>query len=145
MSNYFQTDFSFLDGLISEPVKVTKPKRPGRSFAIADRVVKVGYVSEKRGTKLSAEHKSKVSASLKGIHKGREISQDYRDKISATLKRRHAAGEIDTTRARNPIQTPNGIYPSRHAVAAAAGVSLWTVGDWCRRYPKHYYVIKELR
>jgi transposase-like protein len=40
-----------------------------------------------------------------------------------------------------PIMTPNGVFPSRSAVAAAADVNATTVSRWLKKFPNDYYYI----
>jgi hypothetical protein len=56
---------------------------------------------------------------------------------------KHTTETIDKIRATKlkAIMTPNGVFPSRLAVAQAAGVHPTRVSVWVKKWPKHYYYV----
>jgi hypothetical protein len=46
-----------------------------------------------------------------------------------------------SVRKSKPIMTPHGLFPSRAAVAKAAGVWVTTVRDWMKKYPNDFYYV----
>ncbi len=96
----------------------------------------------------SAETRSKISANHKGGYPkgglkgpspllGREFTAEQRQNVSKGRKGIPAKN-------RKPIMTPNGPFPSLSAVAEAAGVKPGKVWIWMKRWPEHYYYIKEV-
>jgi hypothetical protein len=86
----------------------------------------------------SPETRAKMSRSLKG----REV---WNKGIPATEERKAniALSKIgkELPKKWKPIMTPNGVFPSAKAVAAAAGVTYVTVWNWMKRWPNDYYYI----
>jgi hypothetical protein len=82
-----------------------------------------------------------MSLALSKANKGKARSMDFRRNLSAA-------------RAKNkgPIHTPNGVFPTRYALAehlyAVLGLSsinmaIRKIDYWCKVYPNDYYFIKE--
>ena len=82
---------------------------------------------------VSLETRAKMSASQKGKNKGKKRSAETRAKMSAN----------HTRPAAKLLMTPNGLYPSRKAVAKAANVCPETISNWIKKWPEHYYYINK--
>ena len=125
-----------------------------------------GRPGNRKGITLSAETRAKISASMKGkthsadtrakwsdAHTGKTLSAETRAKISAGLKGRKGWNEGKTLSAEHrakiiaakakPIITPYGLFPSVRAVAEASGKPIYTVQSWVKKYPEHYYYVKD--
>lgn len=127
--SYITTDILVEEVVEKQPTK-TKSKQYTDEIKLTWR-----HVAETRA-KMSAGHKGKkhsaeTLAKIGAGNKGKTISAEQRAKISAARSR--------------PMMTPNGIYPSLKAVATAAGVNTTTVHTWKKKWPEHYYHIKETK
>jgi hypothetical protein len=111
--------------------------------------------SEEARAKISAANRSKAwsaetCAKISARHKGKIISAECRAKMSAASKGRPkspehrakiSAGHKNKGVGTKPLMTPNGLYPSRKAVAEAANVPFWTVDSWIKKWPQHYFYL----
>lgn len=85
-----------------------------------------------RGRRHSAESRQRWSELAKVREANRVISDETRAKLRKTSR------ILD-------VMTPNGVFPSRAAVARAAGVQPATINRWMKKWPEHYYYIKEAK
>jgi len=70
-------------------------------------------------------------AHLSAINTGKKLSAEHRKKISTNSKQAR------------PVMTPHGVFPSKIAVARAAGTYIEKVTYWMKRYPEHFYFIED--
>lgn len=81
------------------------------------------------------------------LHKGRVVSATTRALMVRNMNDPALRAKINTPESRakrlatmsTPVMTYYGVFPSRRAVAEAAGVSCETVRSWMKKYPDHYY------
>ena len=153
----------------------SKPRRKPQVESAGIRWTWSAEAREKRrqaklGKTLSAKTRAKISHSHKTSEKaararaancelarqantGRRHSAELKARWSEIAKRREANRIIsDETRAKlaktsriRDVMTPNGVFPSRVAVARAAGVDGSTIDRWMKKWPEHYYYIKEAK
>ena len=159
MKDLFQTDLSWLDAeLGAAPVQQTK-----RNAKPADAETSVRWTWSAEGrAKISHSHKTSEKAAraratncelARQANTGRKHSAELKARWSEIAKVREANRVIsDETRAKlsktsriRDVMTPNGVFPSRAAVARAAGVHPKTVDGWMKRWPQHYYYIKDAK
>jgi hypothetical protein len=106
----------------------------------ADTIAK--RVAKTTGLKRTEEQKARIGlanstktrteeqkAHLSAINTGKKLSAETRAKVSANSKQAR------------PVMTPHGVFPSKIAVARAAGTYIEKVTYWMKRYPKHYYFV----
>ena len=67
------------------------------------------------------------------------LSDEAKKRISEARKK--TKGLYKNTYQSKPVMTYYGPYPSKTAVARAAGVDPGTVSNWIKKYPEHYYYI----
>jgi hypothetical protein len=84
----------------------------------------------------SAETRAKMSAS----RKGKTFSAETRAKIGAAGKGKAISAEHRASISK-PMMTPNGVFPSKNAVAVAANTTTVTIARWMKKYPEHYYYL----
>jgi hypothetical protein len=87
--------------------------------------------------KMSEETRAKKSAARKG-KPGKKHSEETRAKISDAHKGKKRE---DGWKWSKPVMTPNGLYPSKKAVAEAANVSTVSVDKWIKKWPEHYFFL----
>ena len=86
---------------------------------------------------LTAEQRAKIG----DRHRGKIVSEATRRKQSESAKKR----KRELNKTGKPIMTPNGVFPSVMEVSRVAGVTYSTVHYWMKKYPKHYYYIKDAK
>jgi hypothetical protein len=108
-------------------------------------------VSEETRAKLRARPKQVVSEETRAklreagkkawatTRKGYVVSEEARAKMSQAKKGRRRPLNVTG----KPIMTPNGIFPSVMQVSRVAGVSYDRVHYWMKKWPQHYYYIKD--
>jgi hypothetical protein len=109
----------------------------------------IGFSDEQKA-KMSASRRGRVltpdwRAKIGNAHKGREVSAETRAKLSANYRRpwsEESSAKLSAIKS-TPVMTPNGLFPSRKAVARAAGVGPATITRWMRKWPEHYYFVKK--
>jgi hypothetical protein len=99
---------------------------------------------KKRGP-MSTELKKKLSdASIGKKNTGEKtkmlISQNIKEYYKSNPNARKGKRNQDSNRGKQ-LMTPNGLYPSRSAVANAANVDPTTIKRWIAKWPEHYYYI----
>ena len=87
----------------------------------------IGNIKPSHTKKHTAEARAKISANRRGGMSNRKHSVETRAKMSATREK--------------AVMTPNGLFPSRRAVAQAAGVSASNITHWMKKWPEHYYYV----
>ena len=99
-----------------------------------------GRFTDEQLAKMRANHRG-------GPRVGYVTSAETREKQrQAALRRAPRSRESIEAQAQKqfkPVMTPHGRFPSLASVAIAAGVSGTTVRKWIKKYPLHYYYIKD--
>lgn len=99
-------------------------------FADKVRNARIGKNLDKETrAKISATHKAKSPVKQQGPIR---LSEESRQALSKKMQERYS----------RPVMTYYGVFPSRRAVAEAAGVSTAMVGKWMKLYPEHYYFLE---
>lgn len=154
--NWDDEDNSWIDALVSEV-----PAAPARSTRSAGKMNSQAWC-------MSPEFCQKVSQGIQKhwqlnpdkrqrmsqVHSGKIVSESVRQRISETKKARMALrkGFTGHTGASKPIQTPNGVFPSRKAAAqymvdhgqvSTVGYGCNTITHKIKIYPDQYYYIKK--
>jgi hypothetical protein len=91
-------------------------------------------------------------AQMSKLHKGKKLSPEHRDAIiKANIGKKMSAEFCDNlSKAKaaywaervRPLMTPNGLFPSRVAVAKEAKVTPQTVDNWIKKWPQHYFYLE---
>lgn len=169
--SYLETDFSFLDGLLEEPVAQPKSKstKPGMAVAGAKVTVTLGaahrailsaahkgkIVSAETREKLGAVHRGKTLsaehlAKLKAANTGKKHSAEARAKISAANKGIHKGKKLSEEHkaklraSHKPPQeyvTPLGKFVSFKVACAAHGFGGNPMRDRMKKFPDQFYYI----
>ena len=91
---------------------------------------------------ITVETRAKMSASNKGKVRSQEFKDNLRQMKLGIPRSDECRAKMSATKSK-PVMTAYGVYPSCMAVAEAANVTRATVYMWMKKYPEHYYYIKE--
>lgn len=162
-SDYGRADASLSKLFGEEPkptsVSPSKPKRPKRKSQTESSGIRWTWSADmcqqisKRNSgwfqRLSYEEQLRLRKISSDVHKGKVISATTRARIMRIQNDPQVRAKINTPESRakrsatmnTPVMTYYGVFPSRRAVAEAAGVSCETVRLWMKRYPEYYYYL----
>jgi uncharacterized membrane-anchored protein YjiN (DUF445 family) len=165
VQDLFQSDLSWLNAKETAPAAV-KPgvKSTAKTKLVGAVKVKISYKhTEASINRMREAHllrhqtyimSEETKAKLREKRKSFKHSEETKQKLAEASRRR---GQTEATKQKlrelnyKPIHTPNGVFPSRTALAQriqqdlglnSLNYALKKVSFWCKKYPKHYYYIK---